>query len=105
MRIQNPRTADASYIYVWISPDGKFYDGDAHINRAVEILYYLYGIEDRDHAADKLEELGWIRAAGGMMWDLRVRQGYYSERNVTQKQIDALYDWCTYHNLSFIQLD
>lgn len=28
---------------VWVSPDGLFYDGDAHENRAEEILEIMYG--------------------------------------------------------------
>lgn len=91
---------DFRHGYVWVSPDGEYYNGDAHENRAVEILEEIYGItdDDYDYASDKLEELGWIRLTSSLLWDYRIEDGYFRDRDITQKQLDALSDWCRYHN-------
>ena len=88
---------------VWISPDGKYYNGDAHENRAEEILEILYGEDDSLWPGDRLEELGWIRAARSLMWEVRLDSSYWNDKQLTQQQYDALWDWCKYHNKKFPQ--
>lgn len=83
---------------VWISPDGVFYDGDAHENRAEEILEIIYGENDVDWAGDRLEELGWIRATTSLMWEVRSDTDYWDNKRINQKQYDALWDWCRQHD-------
>jgi len=84
---------------VWISPQGKFYNGEAHENRAEEILEILYDEKDVTWAGDRLEELGWVRATTSLMWEVRFDE--WHERTVTQKQFDSLFDWCVQHNKAF----
>lgn len=84
---------------VWISPNGRYYDGDAHENRAEEILEIMYGEIYFDWAGDKLEELGWIRATTSLMWEVRFDE--LENKYLTQNQYDALWDWCEHHKKKF----
>ena len=84
---------------VWISPEGIFYNGDAHENRAEEILEIIYGETDVPWTGDRLEELGWIKATRTLMWDVRFDE--WIGKTITQKQYDALWDWCKLHNKTF----
>ena len=86
---------------VWVSPDGLFYDGDAHENRAEEILEIIYGETNDCWAGDRLEELGWVRATKSLMWEVRMDSDYWSNKKISQKQYDALWDWCKSHNKTF----
>lgn len=84
---------------VWVSPDGKFYNGDAHENRAEEILEIIYGETDDIWFGDRLEELGWVRATTSLMWEVRFDE--WKGKIITQKQYDALWDWCELHKKKF----
>ena len=84
---------------VWISPEGIFYNGDAHENRAEEILEIIYGETDVHWTGDRLEELGWIRATRTLMWDVRFDE--WIGKTITQKQYDSLWDWCQHHKRKF----
>lgn len=86
---------------VWISPEGKFYNGEAHENKAEEILEIIYGEIDVPWTGDRLEELGWVRATRTLMWDVRFDE--WTDKYITQKQYDALWDWCKCHNKKFPQ--
>ena len=86
---------------VWLSPDGMFCTGDAHENRAEEILEIMYGENDVSWSGDRLEELGWIRATTSLMWEVRLDSDYWNDKRLTQKQYDALWDWCKCHNKKF----
>lgn len=86
---------------VWVSPVGKYYNGEAHENRAEEILEIIYGETDVDWAGDRLEELGWIRATASLMWEVRADSDYWGNKRITQKQYDALWDWCKLHAKTF----
>jgi len=96
-----PLEVNIKWPNVWISPEGLFYDGDAHENRAEELLEIVYGEVDVEWAGDRLEELGWVRATSNLMWEVRVKSDYWYDRNLTQKQYDALWDWCKLHNKKF----
>lgn len=98
-----PLQVNIKWTNVWVSPEGLFYNGDAHENRAEEILEIIYGETNYDWSGDKLEELGWIRATKTLMWEIRIDSGYWNNKSITQKQYDALYDWCKYHNKDFPQ--
>ena len=94
-----PLEVNIRWSNVWISPEGKYYDGDAHENRAEEILEIIYGETDVDWFGDRLEELGWIRATNSLMWEIRLQE--LENKRLTQKQYDALWDWCELHNKQF----
>lgn len=94
-----PLTANIKWIDVWISPNGTFYNGDAHDNRAEEILELVYDETDIDYPGDRLEQQGWIRATTSLMWE--VRMDSWHDKKLTQKQYDALWDWCQYHHKHF----
>lgn len=96
-----PLQVDIKQPYVWISPDGLFYDGDAHENRAEEILEIIYRQTDVPWTGDRLEELGWIRATTSLMWEVRLDSDYWEGKRVTQEQYDALWEWCKGHNKTF----
>ena len=63
--------ADKYYKDVWISPDGKYYDGIAHEVAAEHLLKIIYGINCDHSSGDRLEDLGWIRATTSAMWEVR----------------------------------
>lgn len=87
---------------VWISPDGEYYDGNAHEVAAEHILKLIYGENEDGHifcAGDKLEGLGWIRATTSMMWQVRFDD--WTGKTITQAQFDALWDYCHCHALKF----
>lgn len=86
---------------VWISPEGRFYNGEAHENRAEEILEIIYGEIDIDWPGDRLEELGWIRATRTLMWEVRLNSDYWDDKKISIKQYNALWDWCKHHNKKF----
>ena len=84
---------------IWISPEGKYYGGKAHEVAAERLLELIYG-EDVDYCAgDKLESYGWVRATTSLMWSIRFDE--WKDKCLTQKQYDALYDWCKYHKMNF----
>lgn len=94
-----PLTANVKWTDVWVSPNGIFYNGDAHDNRAEEILELVYDETDIDYPGDRLEQQGWIRATTSLMWE--VRMDSWHDKKLTQKQYDALWDWCQYHHKHF----
>ena len=84
---------------VWLSPYGEFFDGDAHENRAEDILALVYNQECNFYcASDTLEDLGWVRLTTNLMWEVRSNDGYWEHRKLTTIQYNALYDWCELHN-------
>lgn len=84
---------------VWISPDGRFYNGNAHEVTAGYLCEIIYGLEDIDYGGDELESRGWIRATTSLMWDVRIDE--WKEKIITQKQYNALWDWCECHKKTF----
>ena len=83
---------------VWIAPDGKYYDGVAHDVTAEKILNIIYGV-DGEYAGDQLESMGWIRATTTPMWKIRLNE--LKEKRLTQRQYNALLDWCVFHKIDF----
>ena len=104
-KIGELRRGNAGYPDVWIAPNGDFYDGEAHANRAAEILHHLYGLNTENlgdfEPVDKLEALGWIRASSGYYWGRRLEDRYYLKKELTQAQLSALYDFCQAHGLAY----
>lgn len=85
---------------VWISPEGKYYEGEAHAVMAEYICDIIYGDDlDFDFAEDFLEEHGWVRAASNFMWE--VRFDTWKGKRLAQRQYDALWDWCECHKRKF----
>lgn len=99
----SPLEVSVKWTDVWVSPDGLFYDGDAHENRAEEILEIMYGEVGVNWTGDRLEELGWIRTTTSLMWEIRADSDYWNNKLISQKQYDALWDWCKCHNKKFPQ--
>ena len=84
----------------WISPEGKYYYGEAHAVEAEYICDIIYGLElDMDDAEDYLEKIGWVRVTTSLMWDIRFDK--LKEKRLTQRQYDALWDWCECHKKEF----
>lgn len=96
-----PLEVTVKWTEVWLSPNGHFFNGEAHENRAEDILAIMYGKTDVLWAGDQLEEMGWVRAATGLMWEVRLASGYWENKSLTQIQYDALWDWCQYHKKRF----
>lgn len=72
-----PPAYKITHDYGWLSPDGKFYPCAwmEHIWLAGAL-----GFEERN-----LEKLGWIKIEAG--------EAFAPEREVTQRQIDLVFDW------------
>ena len=84
----------------WISPDGRYYYGEAHAVQAEYLCDIIYGNDlDFDYAEDFLEEQGWVRVSSGVMW--KVRFDNWKGKRISQRQYDALWDWCEYHKKEF----
>lgn len=96
-----PLEVNIRYKDVWISPNGLFYEGNAHENRAEEILEIMYNETDVAWYGDRLEELGWIRATTSLMWEIRLEPDFWINKKISKKQYDALWDWCKQHNKDF----
>lgn len=94
-----PLERDVESRDVWISTDGKYYDGQAHDVTAEKILEVVFNQEVDFCAGDKLEDKGWIRASTTLMWDIRFDD--LSRKTLTKKQYEALWDWCQYHHMKF----
>ena len=84
---------------VWISPDGKYYLGEAHEVEAEHLLDIIYGETVEWCAGDKLEEKGWVRATTSAMWKVRMHE--WQGKLLPQRQYDALWDFCQQHKLQF----
>ena len=87
---------------VWISPEGKYYYGEAHAVQAEHLCEIIYGLDDAriDWADDYLITLGWIKATTSLMWQV----SYYDNlcnSVMPQAQFDALWDWCQLHQQDF----
>lgn len=96
-----PLEVNLKWPNVWISPEGLIYEGEAHENRAKDILEIIYGEFDVSWSGDRLEERGWVRATTSLMWNVRINSHYWNHKSLTQLQYDKLWDWCTYHNMCF----
>ena len=83
----------------WLSPDGKFYEGEGHMVCAEWIVEILYGLKDYDMAEYYLIERGWFKVTTTFMWGLYLADKPYFE--MTQAQMDSLYDWCRIHKRQF----
>ena len=42
-----------------------------------------------------------MRATTSLMWEVRADSDYWNNRKLSQKQYDALWDWCKIHNKKF----
>ena len=84
----------------WLSPEGEFYEGEAHSLMAEYLCDLLFGEDiDMDEADDYLEGLGWIKVTTSLMWEIRLE--CYQEKRLTQVQYNALFDWCQLHKKEF----
>lgn len=83
---------------VWISPDGTFYEAESHELSAEYLCDIIYGIEPM-FPGDELEKRGWVKAASSLMWEVRLDM--WEDKNLTQKQQDALWDWCKRHGKTY----
>lgn len=91
-----PIETDKHESHAWISPDGTFYEGNAHEVQAEDICEIVFGLEDEFCPGDVLEEKGFIRVTTTLMWEVRIDE--LASQTLTQKQYDALFDWCQCHN-------
>jgi hypothetical protein len=72
----------------WLSPDGVFYDCASYEHESYAVrLNKLYGYEDHYNGSRSLEQHGWFKLKYGE-WMI------VAHDECTQKQLDALFDWC-----------
>lgn len=90
--------SDIGSCNAWIAPDGKIYEATAHEVTAEYLCDIIYGTEPIC-AGDELESKGWIRVTTTLMWDVRFDE--WQNKELTQKQLDTLWDWCSCHKMKF----
>ncbi len=99
----NPLAATVTDLDVWISPDGEYWVGTAHMVAARKIRCVCYGVEDVDDFDDfselELIKLGWIKATRSAMWPYYVRDNARIPLHTTKKAYDALFQYCVTNNL------
>lgn len=98
----NPLEEDIDALDVWISPEGKFFDGNAHSVAAEYIVDLVYGIEIDDpcfigSAEHYLDEHHWIKATRGFMWNIYLE--HRKDWTMTAKTYGALVQYCEKHNI------
>lgn len=97
----------------WLSPEGDCYAFSynccghellaeaiietLHLREKIEKKIFYATTEDSDF----LESLGWVRLSTTLMWGVRLNEGYWEDKELTQAQIDVLFDWCNVHAMSF----
>jgi hypothetical protein len=95
-----PLETDIVYKDLWISPEGKIYDGNAHTVAAEHICELLFG-EDSIAMWDAerhLEQLGWIKVSQ-FFWNMHLADMHVWF--MTQAQANVVYDWCLLHNIKY----
>lgn len=98
----NPLEEDIHAHDIWISPEGIYFDGDAHAVAAEGICKLVY---DRDYDDDitgdsaeyYLEQHHWIKATRGFMWSVYL--AHRKEWKMTRKTFGALVNYCNYHHI------
>ena len=97
----------------WLSPEGDCYafsysySGHELLAEAIiETLHLREKIEKKAfytimEDSDFLESLGWVRLSTTLMWSVRLNESYWEDKELTQAQIDTLFDWCNVHAMDF----
>ena len=93
-----PFESDKRSRNAWISPQGKIYEATSHDVTAEHLLDIIYGL-DVHWPGDELASRGWVRVTTSIMWDIRLKE--WESKKLTQSQLNALWDWCNYHNKKF----
>ena len=93
----NPLEADITDFDVWISPEGKYFDGNAHAVAAEHIVPLVYGVDIEDpcfigNAEQFLEEHHWIKATRSFMWSLYLK--HKTDWTMTPATYGALVNYC-----------
>lgn len=70
----------------WVLPDGKFYP--------CGYMEHIWLAEKLGKPEREAEKAGWVKISHGLDGTLYIHRG---ERDVTQKQINTVFDWCTKH--------
>lgn len=94
----NPLAATAQDRYVWLDPDGEFWQGEAHACVAEDIALLVFGEElDIDYADDFLIQRGWVKLSATMMHYIYCESDMYD--NITTYQWKSICEWCEYWDL------
>ena len=80
----------------WLSPDGRFFDGNAHACEAEYLCEYLYNHEVTIMTCDDyLIEHGWVKLTTSLMYNIYEENGMY--RFITPEQRESIRLWCDAH--------
>ena len=80
----------------WLSPKGDYYafnydcSGHELLAEAIIETLHLQKKSDIMEDSDFLESIGWVRLSTKTMWDVRLNEGYWEDKELTQAQIDVL---------------
>ena len=93
----NPLEDDVHAFDVWISPEGKYFDGNAHAVAAEYIVDLVYGVDIDDPcflggAEQYLEERHWIKATRSFMWNIYLE--HRKDWAMTRATYGALVEYC-----------
>ncbi len=85
---------------LWVDPDGRCFQGEAHELQAEYLCEYLYDMHlTMDSfpltAADLLIKAGWVKLTTSLMHDYYIEDGMYDK--LTIDQIETIRSWELYH--------
>lgn len=97
----NPLQATIHAFDVWISPEGEFWGGDAHMVAAKKISEIYYGYQCDDYSGEcetYLIDHGWLKATRSAMWPYYLRDNEETAWTTTPEAFMSLIEYCEKHN-------
>lgn len=98
----NPLKTHIGSFNAWISPEGEFWEGDAHMVEARKIAEIYYGYYSDDYSGEcetYLIDHGWLKATKSAMWSYYVKDNETRAWITTPQAFLALIEYCELHNL------
>lgn len=83
---------------VWLSPDGRFFEGHCHAVEAEYICEYMFDKHLTTELSDDfLIKKGWVKLTTSLMYNIYIKEGMYN--NLTSKQKDLARVWAYQHRM------
>ena len=98
----NPLESHIGAFNAWISPDGDFWEGEAHMVAAKKIAEIYYGYYCDDYSGEcetYLLDRGWLKATKSAMWPYYLKDNETRAWTTTPKAFLSLIEYCELHNL------
>lgn len=86
---------------VWLSPDGRFFEGRCHAVEAEYICEYMFNKHVSIHAWDTWDDFlideGWVKLTTTLMYSCYIENGMY--KNLTDEQKKSARIWAYQHRM------